>query len=144
MKPSPQERRVWIAEHDPLPIVARGAVGYDPCGRYAETYWLGIIGPSSLWLLRRLVRALRVAPVSGTYVPLGALARELGLGYTVAPSSPLIASLERLVAFRLAAITSDVYEVSVAVPELDHRQLKRIPEHLAVLHTRLVASEQMS
>ena len=34
--------------------------GVDPCSRYVELYWLGIIGPSATWLLRRLSYGLEV------------------------------------------------------------------------------------
>ena len=36
-------------------------LGFDPRSGYVEDYWLGILGPSTVWLLRRL-RRLRVQP----------------------------------------------------------------------------------
>ena len=33
-------------------------VGIDPRSSYAEHFWLGLLGPSSLWLLRRLAAEL--------------------------------------------------------------------------------------
>ena len=36
--------------------------GVHPCSRYVELYWLGIIGPSTTWLLRRLSYALEMHP----------------------------------------------------------------------------------
>jgi len=34
------------------PLVDR--LGHDPRSTYTEHYWLGILGPSACWLLRRL------------------------------------------------------------------------------------------
>ena len=34
------------------PIIDR--LGHDPRSTYVETYWLGILGPSACWLLRRM------------------------------------------------------------------------------------------
>ncbi len=36
--------------------------GVHPCSRYVELYWLGIIGPSTTWLLRRLSYGLEMHP----------------------------------------------------------------------------------
>ena len=29
--------------------------GFDPRSRYVEVFWLGVLGPTATWLLRRLV-----------------------------------------------------------------------------------------
>ena len=34
--------------------------GVHPCSRYVELYWLGIIGPSTTWLLRRISYGLEM------------------------------------------------------------------------------------
>ena len=39
----------------PWPDPVIDALGHDPRSSYVETYWLGILGPSTTWLLRRLV-----------------------------------------------------------------------------------------
>ena len=39
----------------PWPDVLIDAHGHDPRSEHVETYWLGILGPSTTWLLRRLV-----------------------------------------------------------------------------------------
>jgi hypothetical protein len=120
--------RAWIAEHDPLPVVGRSAVGYAVDGAYAENYWLPVVGPSALWALRRLVRMVRTP--SGLWLPLGPFACSLGLGAGTGASSPIVHCLDRLVQFRLAQVVDGVYTVSVAVPDLHERQRRRLPAHL--------------
>ena len=36
----------------PDPIIDQ--LGFDPRSSYVETYWLGTLGPSTTWLLRRI------------------------------------------------------------------------------------------
>src|SRR6187399_2652384 len=36
--------------------------GYDPRSAYVERFWLGVLGPSATWLLRRLARGLDSHP----------------------------------------------------------------------------------
>ena len=43
--------RPWID-----PVV--DPIGYDPHGRYVELFWLGVLGPTATWLLRRLAIGL--------------------------------------------------------------------------------------
>lgn len=140
MSTSAKTRRAWIAAHDPLRAVGHSTIGYDPCGSYAETYWLPLIGPSSLWLMRRLVRTVRMpsAVPHGVELPLGPLAGEIGLGAGSSPSSQIVHSLDRLIMFRFAAIVDDAYRVNVAVPRLTDRQLERLPAHLRAVHPAMV------
>ena len=39
--------------------------GLHPCSRYVELYWLGIVGPSTTWLLRRFSYGLEMHPGAG-------------------------------------------------------------------------------
>ena len=32
--------------------------GFDPRSRYVEEFWLGVLGPTATWLIRRLVAGL--------------------------------------------------------------------------------------
>lgn len=132
------ETQAWLADHDPLPVVALhdevvDALGHDPRSDYAETYWLPVIGPSSLWALRRLVGWLDASP-AGYPVPLAPMARELGLGEGTSRTAPLIRTLARLVVFELAAVQRDVLAVRRVVPPLAHRHVLRLPAHLAERH----------
>src|SRR3954447_18606141 len=46
----------------PWPDDVIDALGHDPRSNYVETYWLGTLGPSTTWLLRRLVAGLDTEP----------------------------------------------------------------------------------
>src|SRR3954465_1161496 len=77
------------------------AVGHDPRSHYVETYWLGILGPSTTWLLRRLVAGPRANP-AGFELPLAETASCLGLGNKGGRHSPFMRALTRCVQFDLA------------------------------------------
>ena len=112
------------------------ALGHDPRSGYVETYWLGILGPSTTWLLRRLVAGLEAEP-AGFEMPLADTARCLGLGDKGGRSSPFVRALTRLVQFGLAQVQGDgVLAVRRKVPPLNRRQVARLPESLQQAHDR--------
>jgi hypothetical protein len=110
------------------------ALGHDPRSGYVETYWLGILGPSTTWLLRRLVARLESQP-AGFDLALADTARCLGLGDKQGRHSPFIRALTRLVQFGLAQVQGDgVLAVRRKVPPLNRRQIARLPESLQKEH----------
>src|SRR5436853_66143 len=46
----------------PWPDAVIDTVGIDPRSSYVETFWLGVLGPSTTWLMRRLVNGLEASP----------------------------------------------------------------------------------
>ena len=44
---------------EPWPDDVIDALGFDPRSPYVERFWLGVIGPSTTWLLRRIAAGLR-------------------------------------------------------------------------------------
>jgi hypothetical protein len=130
--------QTWIVDHDPIPVVTLGdpvieAVGFAPESRYAETYWLPVLGPSALWALRRLSALLAIRS-SGITVPMGMLSSELGLGGNGGRHAPAVRALGRLVLFGMAEVRGDELAVRRMVPPLARRQLRRLPAHLADAH----------
>ncbi len=130
--------QTWIVDHDPIPVVTLDdpvieAVGFAAESRYAETYWLPVLGPSALWALRRLTALLAMRP-SGITVPMGMLSSELGLGGNGGRHAPAVRALGRLVIFGMAEVRGDELAVRRKVPPLAHRQLRRLPAHLADAH----------
>jgi hypothetical protein len=73
----------------PWPDTVIETVGYDPRSVYAEMFWLSVIGPTALWLVRRLVAGLEHFP-DGYELDLGETARALGLGYTAGKAGPFL------------------------------------------------------
>lgn len=121
----------------PWPDDVIDSLGHDPRSHYVETYWLGILGPSTTWLLRRLVAGLEASP-SGFELPLADTARALGLGDKGGRHSPFMRALARLVQFDLAQPHGDpVLAVRRKVPPLNRRQLQRLPAALQEQHRAL-------
>ena len=121
----------------PWPDPVIDSLGHDPRSHYVETYWLGILGPSTTWLLRRLVAGLEAQP-AGFELALGETARCLGLGDKGGRHSPFVRALTRLVQFDLAQSHGEpVLAVRRKVPPLNRRQVQRLPEVLQVQHRAL-------
>src|SRR2546427_9798851 len=95
----------------PWPDQVIDALGHDPRSAYVEQFWLGILGPSTTWLLRRLATGLEAEP-AGFALPLADTARALGLGNQNGRHSPFIRALGRICQFDLAHLqTGDALAV---------------------------------
>lgn len=117
----------------PWPDPVIDSLGHDPRSTYVETYWLGILGPSTTWLLRRIVADLERSP-AGFDLALGETAKALGLGCRGGRHSPFIRSLSRLVQFEVAQVHGTSLAVRRKLPPLNRRQLIRLPEALQAQH----------
>jgi len=118
----------------PWPDPVIDALGHDPRSAYVEQYWLGILGPSTTWLLRRLAAGLEASP-AGFDLPLSDTARALGLGDKGGRHSPFMRALARVCQFDLAQMHSDgELEVRRRLPPLNRRQLVRLPTTLQDSH----------
>ena len=124
----------------PWPDEVIDALGHDPRSHYVETYWLGILGPSTTWLLRRLVAGLDASP-EGFDLPLAETARSLGLGDKGGRHSPFMRALTRLVQFDLAQAQGPVLAVRRKVPPLNRRQVARLPASLQEQHHQMVEAD---
>ncbi len=110
------------------------AVGHHPCSSYVETFWLGVLGPSTTFLLRHLVTTLEAEP-EGFELSLPITARRLGLGDKGGRHSPFMRSLARVVQFELGQMEDDrTLAVRRRVPPLNRRQVLRLPESLQADH----------
>ena len=117
--------------------------GVHPCSRYVELYWLGIIGPSTTWLLRRLSYGLEVHR-DGFELDLSETARSLGLGERMGKNSPFRRALLRLCTFELArAHGPGSMAVRTRNPPLPLRHLCRLPESLQASHRRWLVEHQL-
>ncbi len=133
----------------PWPDSVIDSLGHDPRSLYVETYWLGILGPSTTWLLRRVVAGLDANP-DGFDLDLADTARCLGLGDKGGRHSPFMRALSRLVQFDLAQLQGEALAVRRRVPPLNRRQVTRLPGSLQAQHQKLLdanlrtpAAEQM-
>lgn len=121
------------------PIVA--TLGHDARSLYCELFYLPTLGPSTLFLLRRLATMLEHER-HGFDLSLPETARALGLGDRESRNSPLWRSLCRLIQFDLAREIREPggaegptgLEVRPLVPPVNRRHLRRLPEHLQAIH----------
>ena len=134
----------------PWPDPVIDSLGHDPRSAYVERFWLGVLGPSTTWLLRLLASELEANP-AGFQLDLLETARILGLGGRGGRHSPFMRSLGRCCRFELAETRSDgTLAVRRKLPPLNRRQLLRLPPSLQEAHRewqeadlRVPAGEQL-
>jgi hypothetical protein len=112
------------------------ALGFDPRSPYVERFWLGVLGPSTTWLLRRTAAGFDSNP-DGFDLPLAETARALGLGDRGGRHSPFLRSVNRTIQFGMAMVTGQG-ELSVRrkLPPLARRQVERLSPALQEAHER--------
>ena len=111
-------------------------LGFDPRSAYVERFWLGVIGPSTTWLLRRIAAGFDASP-DGFPMPMGETARALGLGERGGRNSPFLRTLNRMVQFDLARVGGPA-EIHVVrrLPPLSRRHTARLSPALQEAHQR--------
>jgi len=114
--------------------------GYDPRSAYVERFWLGVLGPSVTWLLRRLNRGLDEHP-DGFRINLADTAKALGLGEGTGRNSMVVRTVERMCQFGAAQLHAhDRLAVRQHVAPLNARQLQRLPVAVQHAHERWVSA----
>lgn len=124
--PSPATIRPWI---DPI-VDERG---HDPRSAYVERYWLGVIGPTATWIMRRFADEFDRQP-SGFVLDLDHTATSMGLSFTKGVNSPFGRALHRCVMFGLAQPASDGFVVRRRFPTVARRHLQRLPQDVLDEH----------
>ena len=114
-------------------------IGFDPRSPYVERFWLGIVGPSVTWLIRRIAAGFDASP-EGFEMPLGDTARALGLGDPGGRNSAFFRTLNRMVQFELARVAGPAeLLVMRRIPPLSRRQAARLSPALQEAHERWTA-----
>jgi hypothetical protein len=125
---------VAILSIRPWPDGVIDALGHDPRSLYVERFWLGILGPSTTWLLRHLAGGFDASP-EGFDLDLAQTAQALGLGAKGGRHSPFMRALSRCCQFDVADARPDgVLAVRRKLPPLNRRQILRLPPDLAAAH----------
>ncbi|MHB8671823.1 MAG: hypothetical protein ACYDAD_14895 [Acidimicrobiales bacterium] len=132
----------------PWPDPVIDSLGWDPRSAYVERFWLGILGPSTTWLLRRIAAGLEESP-AGFPLSVAEDAAALGLSGGGGRHSPFMRALLRSCQFHLARVvvspaaegTGDgVDGVTMAfrrkLPPLNRRQVARLGPSLRDAHAR--------
>ena len=108
-------------------------LGHDPRSDYAETYWLGILGPSALWAMRSFVRRLEALP-AGVDVDTGDFAATIGLRGQDGGLVRLSGAFARLARFDLTRVHSSpsclTIQSRLMLPPLSRAQVDRLPVSL--------------
>ena len=109
-------------------------IGFDPRSPYVERFWLGVIGPSTAWLMRRIAAGFDASP-GGFDMRLSDTARALGLGDPGGRNSAFLRTMNRMVQFELARQTgAGGLEVMRRLPPLTRRQVARMSPALQEAH----------
>jgi hypothetical protein len=120
------------------------SLGFDPRSPYVERFWLGVLGPSTTWLLRRIAAGFDHHP-DGFEMALGETARALGLGDRGGRHSPFLRTVNRMVQFELAQVVSrGAGELAVRrrLPPLNRRQTARLSPALQTAHEHWQAEQR--
>ena len=125
----------------PWPDSVIDALGHDPRSAYVERFWLGILGPSTTWLIRYLANRLDASP-EGFDLDLVATAQALGLGSKGGRHSPFMRALSRCCQFDVAEARPDgILAVRRKLPPLTRRQILRLSPELVAAHQAWQESE---
>ncbi len=112
------------------------SLGYDPRSSYVEKFWLPFLGPSTVFLTRKITELLESEPY-GFVMDLDELSVVLGLGLNTNKNSSVQKTLNRLLVFELARIMpSKAVSVRLKLPPLPQRYINRLPQAMRELHSR--------
>jgi hypothetical protein len=126
---------------EPWPDPVIDEVGYDPRDVYVEWFWLSVLGPSTVWLLRRLVAGFDHAP-EGFELDVPECAAVLGLNNNGGRNATFIRTLRRTCQFHLARrVDASTLQVRRRVPPLTRNQVLRLPPSLRDAHARWLEDE---
>lgn len=106
--------------------------GHDPRSAYVERFWVAILGPSAVWLLRLLAREFdELAPGEDLRLDLDSTARRLGLQHRGGRASSFMRTIDRCAMFGLAQFAEDaVLMVRRLLPPVPRRMHDRMPPEL--------------
>jgi len=106
---------------------------------YVETFWLPILGPTTVAMLRIFGRMYQ--PIAGitatpsTLVPLRPLAKSLGVGDRLGRNGALMRSLGRLGDFGIMHQTAETqFTLAPYLPNLRPAQVAKLPDHIQAIH----------
>ena len=104
-------------------------VGFDVFSRYTEMFWLPIMGPSALWIMRRIVMGFAEFP-GGYEMDTEEIALAVGLSFTQGANCPFSRALRRCQWFGAAQSVHGGLAVRIKLPPVSRRQIQRFPTAL--------------
>jgi hypothetical protein len=125
---------VVVPWHDPVVDTN----GHCVLSRYVEHFWLPVLGPSALWILRRIVIGFEEFP-GGFEIDVPYMAAAVGLSFNAGANSSFTRSLQRCTMFGAAQALQGGLAVRQFLPTLSNRQLQRLPLTLRQAHPKATA-----
>ena len=127
--PSERLRTLQVRPWDDPALRRRG---HDPRSAYVERFWVAVLGPSAVWLLRLLAREFdELGPGDDLLLDLEFTARRLGLQHRGGRQSTFVRTVDRCRMFDLAYFDDDaVLQVRRWVPPVPRQLYVRMPREL--------------
>ena len=117
-------------------------VGPHVTSLYVETFWLPVLGPTCIWLLRLAERQTLAGPYVADVETLG---KRLGVGGGLTNNTPLMRSLNRLRAFGAAVRRGDdEWRIRTHLAQLNERKIRQLPDALQQEHALFVSEHKAS
>jgi hypothetical protein len=115
--------------------------GYDPRSEYTEWFWLAVLGPSTVWLLRRVAATFDHRP-DGFDLEVLECAAALGLTGGAGQNATFLRTVRRACQFQLARrVDAGTVQVRRYLPPLNRGQVARLPSSLRAAHDEWQARE---
>lgn len=111
---------------------------FDPRSHYSESFWLPILGPSTMWLMRKVAERFDAEP-DGFTLDLMEMSQALGIASKGGRNNSFHRSISRVVSFKMG-VTVDEQTIAIRrrMPPLHRGQVRRLPVRLANLHDETV------
>lgn len=120
------------------------ARGVDPRDPYVERFWLTVLGPSTVLLLRRFARGFEEQP-TGFRVGVRDTSLALGLGRGTGRNAPIMRTVDRAATFGMLRRDGEHrLMVRTHLPLLAPRHVKQLEPVLRRLHADWVDSRERS
>lgn len=116
--------------------------GHDPRSQYAELFWLPILGPSTLWLMRSFAQRFDVEP-DGFELDLAEASASLGIRSNGGRNNAFHRSIGRVVSFGMGRTIDDsTIGVRRLMPTLHAGQVRRLSPRLQRRHADELSSRR--
>ena len=129
-----EQTLVVVPWHDPVVDTN----GHCVLSRYVEHFWLPVLGPSALWILRRIVIGFEEFP-GGFEIDVPYMAAAVGLSFNAGANSSFTRSLQRCTMLGEAQALQGGLAVRQFLPTLSNRQLQWLPLTLRQAHPTAMA-----
>jgi hypothetical protein len=118
----------------PWPDEVLDRLGFDPRSSYVEDYWLPVLGPSTVLLMRRLAAGFEYC-YEGFDLDLDETARSLGIGDRSGRHSPFVRAVNRTIQYHLSRLDGpEELAVRRRLPPLNAQMLRRLSPALQARH----------